>query len=213
MSAYKNLRDSSCPWGALAWFLLFAAWPVSAAGTLEFPDGTDGLTPVIQRVSLSSPFTVPAGMNFYVLNISAMEPSCRNQFGIGHCYLSATGGTDLIPGGLMHRMFPAIVGPGAVVASTSSMITIDVQGFLVAATVTAVVADLAPSASYTVPAGMNFYLMNTGGTANAPYSLAVGGVTVASILYTAGPVIVGAGRTIRNTGSVTVTLDGYLKPQ
>lgn len=184
-----------------------AAW----ADDPKYPDGLNGQLPVIQRISLTSPYAVPAGSNLYIVNVAASNQNCnRLPFS---CYLTATGVTNLLDSYFDQRGSPIIVGPRTVIASTSSAITFDINGFLVPATVTAVLTDLAPSAGYTVPAGMNLYLMRMGTVFNAvsPIRLAVGGVQI-SVSHSE-PVLIGSGQTISNLGGTTVTLIGYLKPQ
>lgn len=199
--------------------LLLVAIPVlpqtaPPTASLQYPDGISGITPVIARVSQSSPFTVPAGQNLYINNIPRSSPLCGPAGGF--CFMTVTGGSNLLSGfAFVHMASPIVVGSQAVLSSTSPMVTFDIQGFLVPATVQVVIADIGPAGSYSVPAGKNLYLLNTGITnLAAKNSLTVDGVEITmmgNMFNAAGPVIVPSGHSITNQGTATITIDGYLQ--
>lgn len=179
-----------------------AASPATA--TLVFPDGIDGIESVLRHVSQSSQYTVPTGKNLYILTLSNNGQFCN---GAAPCYLKPTGGTNLLG---VYFSGPLIVGAGTVLSSSSTAISFDLSGFLAPASVSVVITDLAPGASYTVPVGSTFYLMGVGRSQPMDMpNLQVGGVrvTVGAIA----PAIIGSGQSITNQGSSTVTLDGYVK--
>ena len=192
-------------------FTAGVAASVSPSGQIDManPDGLAGLTPVIQRISLTSPYTVPAGKNFHLTSV----PSGTNCLQYALCDLTATGGSSLLLFG-SPGYAADILGPGTVLASTSSAITFDIIGFTVPAAVTTVVADIAPGGSYTVPVGMNLYLSGIGASVSVPShypSLTVGGVNL-GMVTNAVPLIIGSGQTISNSvSSVKATINGYLK--
>lgn len=177
----------------------------------KYPDGLSGQVPVIQRVSQATPYTVPAGKNLYIVNVAGSNHRCGEVR--LYCYLTATGAGNLLNPFLGPPANPIILGPGAVVASTSAAIAFDLNGFLVAAKVEAVIRTLAPGAAYFVPSGMNLHLLRLGVSlsAVAPPNLTVGGVGVS--VSTAEPVPVAGGQTLVNSGESWVTVIAYLKPQ
>ncbi len=193
----------------LSWMFLGGA--VARAEDPKYPDGLSAQVPVIQRVSQAAPYTVPAGKNLYIVNLAGSNHRC----GVArlNCYLTASGASNLLNPFLGEPNNPIILGPGAVVASTSPAIAFDINGFLVAAQVVPVVKDLVPGASYTVPSGMNLHLLRLGVSLSAisPPNLTVGGVGVS--VSTAEPVPVAGGQTVVNSGDSWVTMIAYLKPQ
>lgn len=191
---------------------------VAPSGSVDLanPDGLANLTPVMQRISLTSPYTVPAGMNFHLVNVGSGTAACSTY---AMCDLTATGGSSLLHfGGFWNRYASDILGPGTVLASTSSAITFDIIGFTVPAAVATIVADIAPGGSYTVPAGVNLYLLSIGERIipNSPIFSSSAGLTVGGInlgFDSDTPWIIGAGQTISNPASnvITFTINGYLK--
>lgn len=177
----------------------------------KYPDGLSGQVPVIQRVSQAAPYTVPAGKNLYIVNVAGSNHRCGEVR--LYCYLTATGAGNLLNPFLAPPPNPLLLGPGTVVASTSAAIAFDLNGFLVAANVEAVVRTLAPGASYFVPGGMTLHLLRLGVSLSSvsPPNLTVGGVGVS--VSTAEPVPVGGGQALVNSGDSWVTVVGYLKPQ
>lgn len=201
----KFLAVSATLGFSLAAILESSAW----AADPKYPDGIVGQIAVIQRVSQSSPYTVPSGQNLYITNVAASNQRCgRLSFS---CYLTATGATNLLDPYSFQPSNPIILGAGTVVSSTASTITFDINGFLVPATVTPLVTDLAPSSAYTVPSGQNLYILRlgTGSNAISPPLLTVGGVTVYYPLTE--PTLIGGGQSIVNAGSSSVTIMAYLK--
>jgi len=192
-------------------FLLLLPGSFAWAENPKYPDGLAGQVPVIQRVSQSSPYTVPAGKNLYITNVAGSSQKC-GMFELS-CHLTATGATNLLDASYVLQINPILVGPGTVVASTSSAITFDINGFLVPAQVAAVLTDLAPSSAYFVPNGNNFYLLRLGAlnTAMSSPRLTVGGVQVS--IAASEPTLIPGGQSIVNSGNALVTLIGYLKPQ
>lgn len=184
---------------------------VAHAEDPKYPDGLIGQVPLIQRVSQTSPYTVPAGKNLYIVNIAGSNHRCGVMR--MYCYLTATGASNLLNPFLSDPINPIILGPGTVVASTSSAIAFDINGFLVAAQVIPVATDLAPGASYTIPGGMNLHLMRLGVSFSSisPPNLTAGGIKVS--VSTAEPVPVAGGQTLLNSGDTWVTMIAYLKPQ
>ncbi|MDE1977133.1 MAG: hypothetical protein KGI84_07740 [Elusimicrobia bacterium] len=190
----------------------FTAQSASSAASLVYPDGTAGLTPVTVRVSQSSPYVVPSGDDFYFHIASATSSSG---------YLTAGGSVtgSQLGDGQMPSTF--IAGPGTSLASSLSTTTYDLNGFLVPATVTAVIQDIAPGGTYTVPAGKTFYLM-PGSSFQGCYSggsillnLTIGGISMTT--HWGGNTelsgVAGSGQTITNSSPslCAVTIDGYLK--
>src|SRR5205807_2181708 len=118
--------------------------------------------------SQSSPYIVPAGMNFYLLQIGNATKSCKfglNGMAVYPCNLIANGTTNLIPenaiggaGGGFNGP-PWILGPGVMLTSQSSAINFILNGFLVPAIVETVLMDIAPATTYSVPNGMNLFIM------------------------------------------------------
>lgn len=192
----------------------------SNTATLDFPDGLAGLEPVNQRISLTLPYTVPSGRNFYLVGVSSTTLACDYGDPMTtvpfSCHLTASGATNILSKvSYGTRQTHNILGPGTVLASTSTAITFDIIGFTVPASVTVVLTDIAPSGTYTVPAGKIFYLAQQAypnSAASSPW-LTANGVIVTlpwgqSIPYTIGP-----GKIITNTSNGLTTINGYLKPQ
>jgi len=187
---------------------LIALGLVADASETRLPDGLTQPIPVILRVSGASPFTVPAGRNLYIFNAMQVGHGCGGLS--GSCHLTASGSANILDASGTWFANPIILGPGTVVASTSSAVAFDLNGFVVVARVETVLRELAPGSSYAVPAGSLFYLMRIGrpAPASGQANLIVGGV---GLFPGTDPVPVPGGVSIVNSGNSPVTLIGYLE--
>jgi hypothetical protein len=189
------------------------AMVAETAPSLEYPDGLGSITPVITRISQASPYTVPEGYNFYF----------RRASGDTDCYGDGNFGCDLTASGIyISNVSPSeeyLVGPLTVLATPSSIITDDLNGFLVSTRVSVILQSLGENASYTVPAGKNFYLRGLGQQLNSEFDvcevdnpLTVDGVALGIARGDLSFItVVGSGKIITNTCGTAVTLMGYLK--
>ena len=176
-------------------------------------------TPMEQTVSQGSGYTVPAGENLIIYNIlNNTRCSISISCGTGCGYI-ITQGIDCsapISGsqtGTTLSRHGSIVGPGDVVSSTSTSVSLTLRGVLVPATVQIVVQDLSAGGSYIVPAGKNLYFEAIAGQQQTGCSgpIAINGVSL-TLGYTS---LVGgialSGQSITNNSNCLTTLDGYLK--
>ena len=184
-----RLKLYSVPYAVNASSADFAA----TAANLAFPEGLSGLVPVQQRISLTATYTVPVGRNFHLISVGSATAVCNGPNGYATwCDLKATGGSSLLQqGGYWQRYSHNILGPGTVLSSTSSAISFDISGFTIPAAVQIVLMDLAPGGSYTVPNGVNLYLVSVGEIPN----------------------VIGSGQVLTNpnTSGCVATINGYLK--
>lgn len=164
------------------------------SSSLLFPGGLQGLTSVWRTVSLGNSYTVPAGKNLYIQRL--MQPE-EGPWG------------PLTFNGTETNVVNLLLGPGTVIASTAATTTLG--GFLLPNIVTAVFVNLAPSASYTVPAGSLFIAFSASGFGYSINGLPAGGNP--ATLIGLQPLILAPGTTITNTGTTDRVVNGYLMPQ
>lgn len=189
---------------------------VGANSELSFPDGVTNAEPMTLTGLQSSPYTVPAGKNFYVTSYYSQSTGWDLRIaGITVVSgLSAYGASTQA----QHLEQPLVAGAGEVISSASS--SVSVNGFLVDAAVTPVTLTGLQSTPFTVPAGQTlvitaYYSQSTG------WDLRVSGTTVVSGLSGYGastqtqrlglPLLAAAGETVSSASS-SVAINGYLRP-
>ncbi len=174
-------------------------------------------TPITQTISQGSGYTVPAGENLIVYEIT----------GANKCYQTVSCGTGCnysegmnchipVSGSQSATTLPtrtSIVGPGDVLSSTSTTLSFILRGVLIPGVVQAVVQDLAAGGSYTVPSGKTFYfeLQTTMASGACTGTMAINGVSIGSGFTTNVGGIALSGQSVQNNSNCTMTLDGYLK--
>jgi hypothetical protein len=205
--------------GNLSW-----AAPGSGGGSgqIQYPDGTSGLTAVIQTNLAAVPYTVPAGKNLNItgyycpnnnVNLTAGGKVLYKSY---NCFQNGSwAGTSpfnpfIVPAG---TTVTVASGPGGNEA---------INGFIVDATVTPVVLNNLSSTPYTVPAGMTLYILNYY-SMNSSGGLYIGGIRMyygygnfnnTSSGYAwdnlRNPLFVPAGSVV-STNDDAITINGYLK--
>lgn len=169
----------------------------------KYPDGFFGMTAIIMKNLLTTPYSIPAGKNLYITNVYSSGGTNKLELE-GNTIL---GGINNISdyGGLTS---PLVAGNGNTLTATGDALTI--SGFLVNATVTPVSIGY----NYTVPANKTLVILNS------PASI----IDIDSIRIYSGngnsqtdkgftsfhnPIFVDEGKEVWNYGSIGV-INGYL---
>lgn len=204
----------------------YSYWAQMASGLLTKAPLNDlfNMSQVNLNLTGSPGYTVPAGKNFIAYNVEQQKscvinpltdcvtypgPPAVTYCDYTACYIKVTGAhtaTNLVK--LSHGQAPFIIGPGDVITSTASNISIAVQGVLVSNRVTVVLQDVAPGGTYTNSSSSDLYFGLFPPSKSCPGSVNVGG------FIWPGPGAGGqlaAGQAVTNNTSCTLTLDGYLK--
>jgi hypothetical protein len=206
--------------GNLSWA---AASGGGGGGQLQYPDGTTGLTAVIQSNLFAVPYTVPAGKNLYITNFYCPNNNVTLTAAGKILYRSYNNFTNSTwDGTAPYNPFIIPAGTTVTVANGPGGNEV-INGFIVDATVTPVVLNNLSSSPYTVPAGVTLVIMNYYSMSSSA-NLTIGGNR---IYYGYGnfnntssgqswdnirnPVFVPAGSVV-STNDDTVTINGYLKP-
>lgn len=137
--------------GSTAWLTPFT--------NLEYPDGFNGLSPLVLTNLLTTSYTVPAGKNLYVTSIFSNST-------IANVSIDA----KVIAFGGLNSAYTPITKPIIVGASeiiTSNVDAIGLNGFLVDATTTPLTQSVTTADLYTVPAGKTLVLLSCRNTSNA----------------------------------------------
>ncbi|MDE1977132.1 MAG: hypothetical protein KGI84_07735 [Elusimicrobia bacterium] len=175
-------------------------------------------TPITATISQGSGYTVPAGNNliiYQLLGTGTCEQyivgcggSCNYTAGVS-CNVPVSGSQS----GTTLSNATSIIGPGDVVSSTSTSISLGMRGVLVPPVVQVVVQDLAAGGSYTVPAGKTFFFEAVAPSPNSSCTgtVAINGISVSSNFNRISGGMALAGQNVNNNTTCTVTLDGYLK--
>lgn len=182
-------------------------------------DDLFNLTPVNQDVAAATPYTVPAGKNLLIYNISPRTPGCFTEFSfgssraVGGCFVSVTGNhtatTVARVYGQTKQGNPAILGPGDVIASTATTLAATIRAVLVPAVVTVILQDLGIGGSYTVPAGKTLYFGTIAAAYQCSGTMNIGGFVSATNAGQGG--ILNAGQSLTNNTNCVMTLNGYLR--
>ena len=204
----------------------YSFWSQMASGLLTKAPLNDlfNMTQVNLNLTSSPGYTVPAGKNFIAYNVEQKKacvvnpatdcftypgPPAQTYCNPTACYIKVTGAhtaTNLVK--INSTQAPFIIGPGDVITSTASNISIVVQGVLVSNRVTVVLQDISPSGTYTNSSSSDLYF-----GLFPSQKICTGSVNVGGFIWP-GPGAGGqlaAGQTVTNNTNCTVTLDGYLK--
>jgi len=184
-----------------------------SGGSLEYPDGFAGMTPVTAAGLLATPYTVPAGKNLYISNAYAGNNRTLYVNGaivlIGYFNTGSVGDSDNRLGQ------PVAAGPGDSASANNDDLVIN--GILVDAGVTPVTRNNLFSSAYKVPAGKILVILNAYANLNYLY---IDGNIVLRGYYTTGQVggrmqhlsqpLFAAGGQVISAADNAVTVNGYL---
>ena len=147
----------------------------SNTASLQFPDGTDSLTPVILNGTFS--YQVPVGQTLYITDLTQNASTTCTGYGIAINGVtlspseSSTGGSTSAEA-VDKVNFPMTVPSGYVLSSTTCATSL--VGFVVPANNTCVVFDLSVG-NYTVPVGKVLVIQNLMSATTWNYQYSIGG--------------------------------------
>jgi hypothetical protein len=184
---------------------------------LIFPDGTAGMTPLTMNMLSSSPYSVPAGKNFYITSVYS---------GSASNYLTVNG--NIVYRGfanfgsasrILNITNPVIAASGHVIGSNDNLFTIN--GFLVDEGVEPFTLSGLSSAPITVPAGKVVVILNFYSLSNNPlvidgdimyYGYSNFGDNTNNYDQVRRVIVAGPGQMISSDVN-TVVVNGYLRNQ
>ncbi|MEZ5196816.1 MAG: FISUMP domain-containing protein [Bacteroidales bacterium] len=94
----------------------------------EYPDGTDGVTPIAKKVSQTTEYIVPQGKNFYILNV--FNDYANNQLQINHIPFTKGSYNNAESVNSLMLTNPLIAGEGDTINGSSNDY-ISINGYLV----------------------------------------------------------------------------------
>lgn len=135
-------------------------WSAPAPLTnLDYPDGFNGLTPVLIANLQTTNYTVPAGQNLYITGIHS--PGTVGSLSINGAIIAYGALNDIYT----PITKPIIAGAGDIVSSDTN--ATGLNGFLVSANVTPITQEVTMASSYTVPVGKILIILSVNNNANA----------------------------------------------
>ena len=142
--------------GNLTWGAMPGSGSSGALGNFSYPDGFNGITPVVYSSLSSVSVTIPAGQNLYISQLYSGSANTVFQVDGKTVYRGFSGfgsaGRD------QHLEQPIIVGAGQVISVSGG--SIHANGFLIDSTVAPMTFNNLSSVPYTVPSGKVFVILN-----------------------------------------------------
>lgn len=136
-------------------------------GDFSYPDGFNGISPLTINNLQATPYTVPAGKNFYV---SQVYSGSANSFFLVNSKIVYRGFSGFGSAGRTQRLDqPLILAPGDQLSTNDNALA--VNGFLIDPLVQPMTLNNLSSSNFTVPAGkvfviLNYYSLSSSGALN-----------------------------------------------